>query len=338
MTRRERVIAALSHREVFPVPYEIGFTQEEYRKVADYLGDEQFFEKIGGHVEMVTYDSLGWETVRPGFVRDHFGVVWNRSGPDKDIGIIEKPIITEPDVSLIKMPTILKDEYSAAIKAGNKGDRFFTAALGFSLFERAWTLRSMEELLVDMVLHPNFAHALFDAICDYNLQVIDIGLSFDIDAYYFGDDWGQQKGLIMGPKHYREFIKPRLAKMYDKVRRAGKFVIQHSCGDISEIFPDVIDIGLSCYNTFQPEIYDIAACKAEFGKDLAFFGALSTQRMLPFETPAGVREKTVEIIKTLMPGGGYIAAPTHAVPYDVPAENIEALIDVLQNQEKYIDV
>ena len=159
---------------------------------------------------------------------------------------------------------------------------------------------------------------------------------YNFDGIYFGDDWGQQKGLIMGPAMWREFIKPRLKRMYSTVKQSGKYVFQHSCGDINEIFPDVIECGLDCYQTFQPEIYDIEAVKDKFGSDLSFWGAISTQGMLPFETPEGVRRETIRIMKILGKDGGYIASPTHGVPYDVPEANIEALLDVFINQKKYL--
>ena len=139
----------------------------------------------------------------------------------------------------------------------------------------------------------------------------------------------------MGPKYWREYIKPRVSRMYEHAHKNGKYVIQHSCGDIHELFPDLIEIGLNCYQTFQPEIYDIVKVKSEFGKDLTFWGGISTQQLLPNATAEEVRQETTRIMKIMGKGGGYIAAPTHAVPNDVPPENILAMFDVFMNQERY---
>ena len=168
------------------------------------------------------------------------------------------------------------------------------------------------------------------------LRLIDVVLEYDIDAVYFGDDWGQQKGLIMGPNHWRRFIKPRMAKLYAAVRAKNKFVIQHSCGDCHEIFPDLIEIGLNCYQTFQPEVYDIAKMKALYGDKITFWGGVSTQRALPYMTPEQIQDETVRIMKALKKDGGLIIAPTHAIPFDVPPENIMAMAEVFQNQEKFL--
>lgn len=87
------------------------------------------------------------------------------------------------------------------------------------MFERAWSLMGMENVLMSMLICPDELDELFDRICDYYLPMIDFGLlEYDVDAVYFGDDWGQQRGLIMGPNHWRHFLKPRMARLY----RAGE--------------------------------------------------------------------------------------------------------------------
>jgi uroporphyrinogen decarboxylase len=113
-------------------------------------------------------------------------------------------------------------------------------------------------------------------------------------------------------------------------------IVQHSCGDVHELFPDLIEIGLDCYQTFQPEIYDVEKVKQEFGADLSFWGGISTQQVLARGKPDDVRRETIRMMQIMSRGGGYIAAPTHAVPGDVPPENIMAMVDVFLNQAKYL--
>ena len=334
MTRCERVIAAVNHQDTDIVPYSIGFTREERAKVAAYLGDDHFMEKIGNHITGAYFGATTTE-VRPGYFADEFGVVWNRT-VDKDIGVVDALHFEEPDMSLYTFPEV--DE--AAIRRGiegmlaSKGDAFGFAEIGFSMFERAWTLRGMENLLIDMIEEPEFVDALLDAVLAYNLKVMDIALEYPIDGFHFGDDWGQQAGLITGPTLWRRFIKPRMAAMYGKAKAKGLIISQHSCGDIHEIFDDLIDIGLNIYQTFQPEIYDIRAVKAEYGSRLTFWGGLSTQRLLPYATPAEIKAKAAEIIGVMGAGGGYIAGPTHGMPDDIPAENAVALIEALRDQPR----
>jgi uroporphyrinogen decarboxylase len=335
MTRRARVISTVRHRQSDYVPYNIEFTHQEFERVAAYLKDRAFTDKIGNHLSSVYYDGYLTEmTQGSGYWKDDFGVVWNRNGADKDIGVIDGLVIKEPDIGSYKFPELdekkIRKEYECL--AGSNNDTFKFGSIGFSLFERAWTLRGMENLLTDIILEPEFVDGLLNAIVEYNLKVIDIALEYDIDGFHFGDDWGQQKGLIMGPMHWKRFIKPKLARMYERVKSKGLIVSQHSCGDIHEIFPDLIEIGLDIYQTFQPEIYDLSKTKQEYGMDLTFWGGISTQRLLPFATPEEVHSVTRRTMQIMGESGGYIAAPTHAIPGDVPPENVVAMIEVFQNQ------
>jgi len=338
MTKRERVVEAVTHKKPTGfIPYTIGFTQQAHEKMVDFYKDADFEKNIGNHIKDAYY-SGEQEEIKKGYFRDDFGVIWNKTGADKDIGVIDNIMIPEPDVGIYEFPpvpeAVLRERCEAVI--ANAGDCFTAASLGFSLFERAWTLTGMENLLVFMVSEPGFVDGLLDKILEYNLKIVNIYLEYDIDCVHFGDDWGQQKGLIMGPVMWRRFIKPRLAEMYGAVKKKGRFVSQHSCGDIRDVMPDAIDIGLDIYQTFQPEIYDIKATKEVYGDRLSFWGGVSTQRLLPFETPENVIKISAEIMKTVGSNGGLIAAPTHAIPGDVPAENIDALIELFTNQWKYI--
>lgn len=109
-------------------------------------------------------------------------------------------------------------------------------------------------------------------------------------------------------------------------------VAQHSCGDVSEVFPDLVELGMDIYNTFQPEVYDVAEMKRLYGSRVTFYGGVSTQRLLPYTTPDEVRAETKRLMKVLGKGGGYIVAPTHAIPDDVPTANILAFLDAVRNQ------
>lgn len=339
MNEKQRVINSLNHKESDIIPYEIGFTIPLREKLIKYFNDPDFESKIDNHIKTIGYSTGHTEIAgRPEHFIDMWGVIWNRSGPDKDIGIVENHILQGLDPTSFSFPDINYDELGKRIEqfTSENKDTFNIFCIGFSLFERAWTLRGMENLLMDMVINPGFVHDVLDRICDFNVKLVEFASQYDIDGIYFGDDWGQQRGLIMGPHMWREFIKPRVKRAYSAVKASGKYVLQHSCGDINEILPDVIECGLDCYQTFQPEIYDIKAVKNKYGDELSFWGAISTQGMLPFETPDGVRRETARIMKILGKGGGYIASPTHGVPYDVPEANIEALLDVFTNQSKYL--
>ncbi len=334
MTRKERVIKALNHSQPDICPYDIGFTLPAAGKMAAYYGDGNFEREIGGHIAMrEPTPPEAWVEIEPGYWRDQFGVVWNRT-VDRDIGNPDAAVLASGNLDDVKFP----DPHDPTRYEGLAGlceeraDDFLVGSIGFSLFERAWTLRGMEQLLIDMVTDAAFVEALFERITDWNLAVIDHMCELPIDAVHTGDDWGQQRGLIMGPDCWRRFIKPCVARMYERSKSHGKFVSIHSCGDITEVLGDLIDIGLDVFNPFQPEVMDVEAVKREFGKHLTFYGGISTQRTLPYGTPDDVRAEVCRRIETIGKDGGYICAPAHGIPGDVPVENMVALIEALQNQ------
>jgi uroporphyrinogen decarboxylase len=215
-------------------------------------------------------------------------------------------------------------------------DRFRVFDIGFSLYERAWTLRGLQTLLMDFVDNPGFVHELLNSIADYNIVQIKEALKYDIDAVHFGDDWGQQHRLQMGPKLWHEFIYPVLKRMYQVVKDAGRYVTIHSCGDVDELFDDLVAIGLDCFNPFQPEVMDVAGLIHQYRGRLAFYGGMSTQKTLPYGTVDDVRRETQRLLG-LGKDGGYIFSPAHDVPKDVPLENMLAFIDIVQHQPGYTD-
>ena len=327
----QRVLTALAHRQPDVTPWQIDLTIEAHERAAAHFGDAQFEEVIGNH--LAGYEDGWFVEVRPDHWRDQFGIVWNRS-IDKDIGNVEEVTLKEPDLSRYRFPEpdLKRNARGLQSLVALHPQQFRYASVGFSMFERAWTLRGMENLLADMILHPRFVDALMDRILEYNLQVIDHMLQFEVDCIRFGDDWGQQRGLIMGPRHWRRFIKPRVQAMYERAKSAGKYVMQHSCGGVQELFPDLIDMGLDIFNTFQPEVMDVAFCKREYGRHLTFYGGISTQQVLPRVGPEALKAHVRQMIETIGRDGGYIVAPTHAIPRDVPQENIAAFIEVVRGQ------
>lgn len=333
MTNRERVLATLAHRQPDRTPYNIGFTHAAWRRMADFYGDERFHEKLGNCLTWLgTGLPHGWREVEPGIWADEFGVRWNRT-VDRDIGVVCNQLVDLAGIDAFVFPDADDPTRYARLRevAATRGDRFIVADLGFSLFERAWTLAGMESILMWMVTEPAALHRLLDRITEHNLRIVAHACALDIDAFYFGDDWGQQNGLIMGPRLWRTFLKPRLAELYAAVKRRGKFVCIHSCGKVDELFPDLIELGLDVFNPFQPEVMDVFEMKRRHGARLTFYGGISTQRTLPYGTPAQVRDEVRRLLREVGRDGGYIAAPAHAIPGDARPENVAAMLEVLQN-------
>ena len=335
MTKREIIKAVLECERPPYVPWSCGFTAEAKAKLQAHFGVIELEDVLQNHLLKLGSDIGFFADLGDNRVRDVFGVVWDRS-IDKDIGNVEGRVLAEPSLNYYSFPDPLDPRVFADIPAhiARYGDRFRLFQIGFSLYERAWTLRGMQNLLMDFHDHPAFVRELLNRIADYNIAQVEEALKYDIDAIYFGDDWGQQRGLQMGPKLWREFIYPVLARMYAVVHAAGKYVFIHSCGDVDELFDDLIEIGLNCFNPFQPEVMDVFTLIEEYRGRLVFHGGLSTQKTLPYGTVDDVRRETGSLLKAGK-AGGYIFAPAHDVEGDVPLENMLAFIELIQDQPGY---
>jgi len=337
MNKREVVRTVLEGNRPPYVPWDFCFTFEAKKKLVRHYGTEYLEGMLGNHF-LNLGDRIGVFTdIGDDCVQDIFGVVWDRSA-DKDIGVIKGYVLPKPTLKGYTFPYPQDKRFFDAIPEAIEkySDRFRVFNIGFSLYERAWTLRGMENLMMDFYDNPNFVHELFATIANFNIAKIEEALKYDIDAVHFGDDWGQQHGLQMGPKIWREFIAPQLKRMYGTVRAAGKFVTIHSCGDVDELFDDLIDIGLNCFNPFQPEVMDIEVLLKKYRSRLAFHGGLSTQKTLPYGSVEDVRRETQRLLD-LGKEGGYIFSPAHAVEGDVPLENMLIFIDLLKQQISVCD-
>ncbi|MFZ0533635.1 MAG: uroporphyrinogen decarboxylase family protein [Anaerolineales bacterium] len=335
MTKREVIHTVLEGQVPPYVPWSCGFTQEARAKLKEHFKPLEIEDALQNHLLRLGSDIGFFTDLGDNHVQDIFGVVWDRS-IDKDIGNVEGCMLTKPTLEHYTFPNPLDQRFFADIpeRIAKYSDRFRVFQIGFSLYERAWTMRGMQNLLMDFYDHPRFVQELFTTIAEYNIAQVTEALKYDIDAVYFGDDWGQQHGLQMGPKFWRQFIYPVLERMYRAVHEGGRYVFIHSCGDVDELFDDLTAIGLNCFNPFQPEVMDVPALHRKYRSRLIFYGGLSTQKTLPYGTTEEVRAETQRLLK-MGREGGYIFAPAHDVEGDVPLENMLAFIELIQDQPGY---
>lgn len=311
MTPRELVVASINHRETAPVPWCIDFTLELEDALRERFG-QPWLDAIGNCVATVAHPYWKFHDVPEEFktveIPDHFP-------PARGAGR-----------SL--------DEFHAEVDALGKTDRFVLVRMYASMFEKAWMTRGMEKLMMDLVMNLSFAEGLFDKIVHMDLAVMDLMLENpSLDGFLLGSDWGGQNMLLMNPAIWRRIFKPRYKRLFSRVRESGKFLFLHSCGCIEAIIPDLIDMGLQVLNPLQPECMDIRRLKREYGKQLCFWGGISTQKTLPYGTVEELRDELRETLAVMRKGGGYIFAPAQHIQTDVPIENILALVDFARSQK-----
>ena len=213
-------------------------------------------------------------------------------------------------------------------------DHFHIINMGWGVFEQTWRIRGFENALIDAIEDPDFYQELVNRIADLYVDIVRFCADVPADAFFFGDDWGDQRGVILGPDRWRRFIKPAWARVYDEVHRQGKIVISHSCGSVADIMGDAIEIGLDVLESVQPEAagmnpYEL---KTRWGDKITFWGCLGSQSTIPFGTPDEVRNEVRRLLREMGRGGGYIFAPAKPLQPETPVENAVAIIETAVHQ------
>jgi uroporphyrinogen decarboxylase len=223
------------------------------------------------------------------------------------------------------------------VAAFHARDLAVLGALEMTIFEASWYIRGMEGLLSDMLLQPEMAEALLERITRLRGFQAQAYARADVDVLDLGDDVGTQRGMLMSPRMWRQWLKPRLARVIEAARavKPDTLVWYHSDGDCRAIIPELIEIGVDILNPVQPECMDPAEIKAQYGDRLAFSGTIGTQTTMPFGTPEEVKSVVKERITTVGRGGGLFLAPTHVLEPDVPWENVLAFIEAAEEYGQY---
>jgi len=173
MQKRDVVKAVLDGKRPPYVPWSIGFTKEAAARLQLHCEPGAFETRVQNHFVRLGSDIGFFDDLGNDRVQDVFGVVWNRS-IDKDIGIMEGRVLPEANMAGYRFPDPLDPRFFSGIPTmiDRFPDRFRVFQIGFSLYERGWTLRGMENLLMDFYDHPGFVHELFEAIADYNIAQV----------------------------------------------------------------------------------------------------------------------------------------------------------------------
>lgn len=198
-------------------------------------------------------------------------------------------------------------------------------------------MRGFERWYMDLILEPDLLDALMDALLEIRMEIARRALAEVgdlIDVVSCSDDIADQRGPIMSPKLYQKFIKPRHRRYFDLLRAStSATILYHSCGAVSTLIPDFIDLGIPFINPVQVSAagMDTARLKCEYGDQIGFWGAVDTMHVLPFGTADKVRAETQRRIRDLGTGGGYVLAAVHNIQPDVPPQNIVAMCEAASN-------
>jgi len=211
-----------------------------------------------------------------------------------------------------------------------------------SIYEWAQGLRGWDVFMMDLASDPAFASALLARLVEAHIQRLEQilpAVEGYIQVIQVGDDLGMQNGPQLSPRLYRKVVKPWYKTFYQYIKEhTGAYLFLHTCGSVYEFIPDFIEMGVDILNPVQVSAKDMDTqrLKREFGKDITFWGGgCDTQRVLPFGTPAEVREEVKKRMDDLAPGGGFVFNQAHNIQAGVPPENIMAMYEAVREFGKY---
>ena len=213
---------------------------------------------------------------------------------------------------------------------------------GGSFFEWFQVMRGYSTSMMDLAINKELTAYILDRLLEVHLENVKRYLDAVkdyIQIIYVADDLGTQTGLWMSPDMYREHFKPRHKKLYQYIKdNSDCYIFLHSCGAISEMLPDIVDIGVDIINPVQTSANGMEPekLKKAFGDKLTFWGGgLDTQTVLPKGTPVEVKQDVKKRINIFAPGGGFVFNQVHNIMPDVPVENIVAMFDAVQSYRDY---
>jgi len=337
MTAREIIQKRLNHEGTDITPYTISLEPELEKRLAKHYNDPQWQSKklrdfTCSYMNVDTQLHVDIDEIH---TRDAFGAIWQMN---KKPWHLKKPPLEKPSLNGYDFPKTevftkqIYDNKTEAIRLYEANDEQYRIInMGWGIFENTWRMRGFEDILVDMIADEDFYIDLTTKLTDLYIAMIRACEDIPADAYLFGDDWGDQRGVIFGPERWRKLIKPCWAGIYAEVHKQGKKAIQHSCGSIAEVYDDLIEIGLDCHESVQPEAANMAPefIKEKWGSRISFWGCLGSQGILNKGTPGEINKEIKRLAELFKKDGGYVLAPAKPLVDEMDLDRAVAVIETL---------
>lgn len=246
---------------------------------------------------------------RPGSGLDEWGCLWHNIGISKMGEVKEHPLKDWSHWESLAIPDIRDPKRWEKLEGAREraGDRFLNGS-GISLYERVHFIRGLENTWLDIHSNPDELGKLIDILVDMNLYAIEKYAEAGADGLMWCDDWGLQNRLMISPDSWRKIWKPRYARVYRAAHDAGLLTFLHSCGDISSILDDLIEIGLDVVQMDQQQNMGLERLGSEFGGRIAFWCPVDIQNTMAHGSLDEIRRYCREMVAHLgRPEGGFIA-------------------------------
>ena len=349
MLPRERLIATLEHRRPDKVPKDAWFTPATLRAVEEHTGAKEPAQHYGFEHRCVDFaptqvprdfSSYLPPDLPPGTTVDEWGTAYIPSDHHHfrryvwPLASLRDP--TAADAHDYPWPDVeaeyRHDHLDARVTELRGEGLFVVGTVGHMGWEKACYLRGIPDMCADLYENPEFASALLDKLCELECFMARRFAEAGVDMVWLSGDVGMQDKLMISPRHFRQWVKPRLRRVIGAARRVspGIFVGLHQCGYVEPLIRDFVEVGVDVLHPIQPESMDPFRLKREWGDVLTLWGTVGAQSVLPFGRPQQVREVVKRNIEGLGRGGGLWIAPSQALLPDVPWENIEAFFRAVE--------
>ena len=224
------------------------------------------------------------------------------------IGEVKEPILTDWSLAAdLRLPIERLDVDRDAVNAFCRDtDRFVIAGTFPRPFERLQFLRGSETLYLDLLERPAALDDLLARMHAFHLDELTAWAETEVDALMLMDDWGAQNAMLVDPTLWREMFRPLYAEYVALAHAHGKPMLLHSDGHITDIIPDLVDMGLDGLNA-QVFCMDIEELGARFGGRLTFWGEMDRQRLLPEATTDEIVAAAARLEDAFWRDGGFIA-------------------------------
>ena len=342
MTPRERVLLAVTHRKTDhpPADYQAhqGVTEALIRKLG--LADgEALLQALGVDMRRVgaNYYQPASGPDADGFMRDMWGA--RRREKHRDDGLPDwiSPFdedTTVDDVHAHAWPDPDKLDFSGVrAECERQHGQFATYGAPWSPFfhEAGWAI-GQERFYIWMSTKPDVVQAIIDHMVDYEVEATRRFLEAAgglIDIAYFGNDFGTQRGLFVGPAMFEQLLRRPLRRFFDVSHEYGCAVMQHSCGSVCALIPWFIEDGVDILDPVQVRAdgMGLAGLVDQYGDRLSFHGGVDTQHTLPFGSTDDVRAEGRSYMDLAKEKGGYILCGSQEFIEDIPLDNILAMYD-----------
>lgn len=337
MTAREIIQKRMNHEGTDVTPYSVIFEPELYKRLTEYYKDENWESKRLRQFSCyeLSVDTVLMEQCDETYSKDGYGALWRM---DRKPWHLQTPPLSEPSLEGYEFPSakkfvdpVLKSKAEAIKRYENDTEHYRIIGMGWGIFEHTWRMRGFENALTDTVTDEDFYKEVTGRITDNYIEMLKACEDVPADAYLFGDDWGDQRGVIIGQDRWRKFIKPCWERIYSEVHRQGKIAIQHSCGSIVSIYDDLAEIGMDCHESVQPEAFGMepSLIKKQFGSKISFWGCLGSQGILASGSPKEVEREIKRLADLFKEDGGYVLAPAKPLMDEMKLESAVAVVETL---------